>query len=306
MTSQNTTVYQPVLTSTIAAPRTFDKAAVAVEKLSRNVMAEHGACSPLTYFLFTGSDERSTWHELDPPRTRRHREQLVQELVPELIRADAASQAVLCAPTSVLAHTRSGAPIAVDGVALMGVDAGGSSLAAFVPGGRDAPTSISNGPMAASRLRYGAGPAAMRDAVGFFERWTQPEAGTCTASRPALLSFHFDLRDFIAASLTLMMIEADARLLPPDEADTCEAELTATCLAESGANEAKFRAALSQYGREVELPGERARHALRLQYAEPRHDEGAGEPAAEKEKPVGRNEPCPCGSGRKSKKCCYA
>ena len=49
-------------------------------------------------------------------------------------------------------------------------------------------------------------------------------------------------------------------------------------------------------------------HAFSPEYLErknvPAHGLGLGEPASNPYRDVGRNDPCPCGSGRKFKKCC--
>ena len=50
----------------------------------------------------------------------------------------------------------------------------------------------------------------------------------------------------------------------------------------------------------MELPSEAMRFDLLKQLA----DIETSAPRAEKQKKVGRNDPCPCGSGKKYKRCC--
>jgi preprotein translocase subunit SecA len=39
-------------------------------------------------------------------------------------------------------------------------------------------------------------------------------------------------------------------------------------------------------------------------FVDNRNDAGTVQPIVKKDKKVGRNDPCPCGSGKKYKKCC--
>ena len=59
--------------------------------------------------------------------------------------------------------------------------------------------------------------------------------------------------------------------------------------------------------REVEIEAleeKRRRQQEQLSYSHGDGEEAKAKPVRRKERKVGRNEPCPCGSGKKYKKCC--
>jgi preprotein translocase subunit SecA len=82
------------------------------------------------------------------------------------------------------------------------------------------------------------------------------------------------------------------------------------------------REAYDMFAKMIErIKEETVRYLIRIQIARPEEiaaeekskrekisyshgDEGANAPVRRKEKKVGRNQPCPCGSGKKYKKCC--
>ncbi|MBR3997929.1 MAG: SEC-C domain-containing protein [Clostridia bacterium] len=54
----------------------------------------------------------------------------------------------------------------------------------------------------------------------------------------------------------------------------------------------------------MELPNEDIRKDMLAQLAELKKEMPTNSPAPAKKVKVGRNDPCPCGSGKKYKKCC--
>lgn len=134
-------------------------------------------------------------------------------------------------------------------------------------------------------------------------------------SSDALREFAAATQELAASILTEFLAAAcAAREVGPDEIEEADArtgllgrvarlQLPPTARAEAPSLCAAFLAELETQGR---LAGGRALGAF-VRALRPAHDEAASgrvKPIQRAGSPIGRNDPCPCGSGKKYKKCC--